>query len=128
VHGFIRFRQQIDTPRQLVGQPASPGLASGRVCRITEGKDIGRFRAGNVRVCDAIQPMMPHLVPLAAAVVKRRGGMLIHGAIIAREMGIPCVNGVARAVEQLRDGDLVTVDGHPGIVTVGPPDFDLELA
>jgi len=117
-----------DTPRQLVGQPASPGLASGRVCRITEGKDIGRFRAGNVLVCDAIQPMMTHLVPLAAAVVERRGGMLIHGAIIAREMGIPCVNGVARAVEQLRDGDVVTVDGHLGIVTVGPPEFDLELA
>jgi len=116
-----------DTPRQLVGQPASPGLASGRVCRITEGKDIGRFRAGNVLVCDAIQPMMTHLVPLAAAVVERRGGMLIHGAIIAREMGIPCVNGVARAVEQLHDGDMVTVDGHLGIVTVGPPEFDLEL-
>jgi pyruvate,water dikinase len=117
-----------DTPRQLVGQPASPGLASGRVCRITAGEDIGRFRAGNVLVCDAIQPMMTHLVPLAAAVVERRGGMLIHGAIIAREMGIPCVNGVARAVEQLRDGDLVTVDGHLGIVTVGPPELDLELA
>ena len=117
-----------DTPRQLVGQPASPGLASGSVCRITEGADIGRFRAGNVLVCDAIQPMMTHLVPLAAAVVERRGGMLIHGAIIAREMGIPCVNGVARAVEQLRDGDVVTVDGHLGIVTVGPPEFDLELA
>jgi pyruvate,water dikinase len=117
-----------DTPRQLIGQPASPGLASGRVCRITAGEDIGRFRAGNVLVCDAIQPMMTHLVPLAAAVVERRGGMLIHGAIIAREMGIPCVNGIARAVEQLRDGDLVSVDGHLGIVTVGPPEFDLELA
>lgn len=117
-----------DTPRQLVGQPAAPGLASGRVCRVTEGKDIGRFRAGDVLVCDAIQPMMTHLVPLAAAVVERRGGMLIHGAIIAREMGIPCVNGVARAVEQLRDGDVVTVDGHLGIVTVGLPEFDLELA
>jgi pyruvate,water dikinase len=117
-----------DTPRQLVGQPASPGLASGRVCRITAGEDIGRFRAGNVLVCDAIQPMMTHLVPLAAAVVERRGGMLIHGAIIAREMGIPCVNGVARAVEQLRDGEVVTVDGHLGIVTIGPPEFDLELA
>jgi phosphohistidine swiveling domain-containing protein len=116
-----------ETPRQLIGQPASPGLASGRVCRITEGADIGRFHAGNVLVCDAIQPMMTHLVPLAAAVVERRGGMLIHGAIIAREMGIPCVNGVARAVEQLRDGDLVTVDGHLGIVTVGPPEFDLEF-
>jgi pyruvate,water dikinase len=117
-----------DTPRQLVGQPASPGLASGRVCRVTEGKDLGRFRAGNVLVCDAIQPMMTHLVPLAAAVVERRGGMLIHGAIIARELGIPCVNGIARAVEQLRDGDVVTVDGSLGIVTVGPPEFDLELA
>ena len=117
-----------DTPRQLVGQPASPGVASGRVCRIMAGEDIGRFRAGNVLVCDAIQPMMTHLVPLAAAVVERRGGMLIHGAIIAREMGIPCVNGVARAVEQLRDGDVVTVDGHLGIVTIGPPEFDLELA
>ena len=117
-----------DTPRQLIGQPASPGLASGRVCRITAGKDIGRFRAGNVLVCDAIQPMMTHLVPLAAAVVERRGGMLIHGAIIAREMGIPCVNGVVRAVEQLHDGDVVTVDGHLGIVTIGPPEFDRELA
>jgi phosphohistidine swiveling domain-containing protein len=117
-----------DTPRQLVGQPASPGLASGKVCRITAGADIGRFRAGDVLVCDAIQPMMTHLVPLAAAAVERRGGMLIHGAIIARELGIPCVNGVARAVEPLRDGGVVTVDGHLGIVTVGPPEFDRELA
>ena len=58
---------------------------------------------------------------------RRSGGktrrMLIHGAIIAREMGIPCVNGIARAAELLADGDLVTVDGHLGIVTVGPPDL-----
>jgi pyruvate,water dikinase len=53
--------------------------------------------------------------------------MLIHGAIIAREMGIPCVNGVPRAAELLEDGELVTVDGHLGIVTVGAPEFDLEL-
>jgi len=65
---------------------------------------------------------------LTAAVSDRRCGMLIRGAIIAREMGIPCVNGVARAVEQLRDGDVVTADGHLGIVTVGPPEFDPELA
>jgi pyruvate,water dikinase len=103
-------------------------LASGKVRRITVADDIKGFRAGEVLVCDAIQPMMTHLVPLAAAIVERRGGMLIHGAIIAREMGIPCVNGVVRAVELLTNGDLVTVDGHLGIVTVGPPEFDLELA
>jgi pyruvate,water dikinase len=71
---------------------------------------------------------MTHLVPLASAIVERRGGMLIHGAIIARELGIPCVNGIADAAEILKDGDIVTVDGHLGIVIVGEPEFDLELA
>jgi pyruvate,water dikinase len=120
-------RPSQEKPRQLIGQPASPGLASGMVRRVTQADDIKKFRAGEVLACDAIQPMMTHLVPLAAAIVERRGGMLIHGAIIAREMGIPCVNGVARAIELLADGEPVTVDGYLGIVTVGPPEFDLEL-
>jgi pyruvate,water dikinase len=117
-----------ESPRQLVGQPAAPGLATGLVRRVRETVDLGRFRAGEVLVCDAIQPTMTHLVPLACAVVERRGGMLIHGAIIARELGIPCVNGIANAVDLLEDGEIVTVDGHLGIVTVGAPEFELEKA
>jgi phosphoenolpyruvate synthase/pyruvate phosphate dikinase len=116
------------TPRQLVGQPAAPGFATGRVRRVRCADDLTSFQAGEVLVCDAIQPNMTHLVPLAAGIVERRGGMLIHGAIIARELGIPCVNGVPRASDVLGDGDLVTVDGHLGIVTVGATDFELEEA
>jgi pyruvate,water dikinase len=116
-----------DTPRQLIGQPAAPGFATGQVRVIRGPQDLGAFHAGEVLVCDAIQPMMTHVVPLAAAVVERRGGMLIHGAIIARELGIPCVNGVPEAAELLEEGQRVTVDGHLGIVTVGEPEFDLEL-
>jgi pyruvate,water dikinase len=115
-----------ESPRQLIGQPASPGLATGQVRKVRGPEDLGRFRAGEVLVCDAIQPTMTHLVPLACAIVERRGGMLIHGAIIARELGIPCVNGVANVVELLEDDGIVTVDGYLGIVTVGAPEFDLE--
>lgn len=115
-----------EKPRQLVGQPAAPGLATGRVRRIQSTADLGRFRAGDVLVCDAIQPTMTHLVPLACAVVERRGGMLIHGAIIARELGIPCVNGIAHVTDLLPDDEVVTVDGYLGIVSVGAPDFALE--
>ena len=118
--------QSGESARQLVGQPASPGVATGRARCIGGVEDLGRFRAGEVLVCDAIQPVMTHLVPLACAVVERRGGMLIHGAIIARELGIPCVNGIRRAVQVLEDGELLTVDGYLGIVTVGPPEFELE--
>jgi phosphohistidine swiveling domain-containing protein len=117
-----------ETPRQLIGQPAAPGLETGKVRCIRSSEDLGRFQSGEVLVCDAIQPMMTHLIPLAAAIVERRGGMLIHGAIIAREFGIPCVNGIAGVVDLLKDGDLVSVDGYLGIVTVGPPDFDMELS
>jgi pyruvate,water dikinase len=116
-----------ETPRQLIGQPASPGAATGAVRCIHGRGDLGKFRQGEVLVCDAIQPTMTHLVPLASAIIERRGGMLIHGAIIARELGIPCVNGVRNAAEILKNGDLVTVDGHLGIVTVGAAEFDLEL-
>jgi len=115
-----------ESPRQLIGQPAAPGLAAGQVQRVRNTEDLGRFRAGAVLVCDAIQPTMTHLVPLACAIVERRGGMLIHGAIIARELGIPCVNGITNAVEILEEGQVVTVDGYLGIVTVGAPEFDLE--
>jgi phosphoenolpyruvate synthase/pyruvate phosphate dikinase len=115
-----------ESPRQLVGQSAAPGLVTGRVKRVRDVQDLGRFRAGAVLVCDAIQPTMTHLVPLACAIVERRGGMLIHGAIIARELGIPCANGISHAVELLEEGEIVTVDGYLGIVTVGVPEFDLE--
>jgi pyruvate,water dikinase len=103
-------------------------LATGQVRRVRGSQDLARFRAGEVLVCDAIQPTMTHLVPLACAIVERRGGMLIHGAIIARELGIPCVNGISNAVDLLEEGEIVTVDGYLGIVTVGTPEFDLEAA
>jgi phosphohistidine swiveling domain-containing protein len=44
--------------------------------------------------------------------------MLIHGAIIAREYGIPCITGVVDATSSISTGDLVTVDGYLGIITV----------
>ena len=117
---------QGESARQLIGQPASPGLATGTV-RCIRGRDaLSKFRRGEILVCDAIEPTMTHLVPLASAIVERRGGMLIHGSIIARELGIPCVNGVRNAADVLKDGDFVTVDGHLGIVTVGAAEFDLE--
>ena len=53
--------------------------------------------------------------------------MLIHGAVIAREVARPGVHGTTHVVDLLQDGDHVTVDGYLGIVTVGAPEFRLEL-
>jgi pyruvate,water dikinase len=105
--------------RQLVGQPASSGIAAGKARVILRADDLFAFQPGEVLVCDAIEPNMTFVVPLAAGIVERRGGMLIHGAIIAREYGIPCVTGIPDATALIPNGTPVTVDGFLGIVIIG---------
>lgn len=104
--------------RQLVGQPAGAGLARGKARVVAGAGDLKAFQAGEILVCDAVDPNMTFVVPLAGAVVERRGGMLIHGAIIAREYGLPCVTGVPEVLQYVRTGDEVTVDGYLGIVII----------
>jgi pyruvate,water dikinase len=105
-------------PRQLTGQPAGEGLAAGKARIIKDRDDLFEFKAGEILVCDAIDPNMTFIVPLAAGIVERRGGMLIHGAIIAREYGLPCVTGVPDVVELIQNGQEIVVDGYLGIVTI----------
>lgn len=106
------------TARQIVGQPASQGVATGFV-RLVEGRsDLFSFKHGEILACDTVDPNMTFLVPLCAAIIERRGGMLIHSAIIAREYGIPCINGLHQLGGAIRTGDRVTVDGYLGILTI----------
>lgn len=104
--------------RQLVGQPAGHGLARGVAHVIETRKDLFSFKSGEILVCDAIDPNMTFVVPMASAIVERRGGMLIHGAIIAREYGLACVTGIPEATRLIKNGDTITVDGYLGIVTI----------
>jgi phosphoenolpyruvate synthase/pyruvate phosphate dikinase len=105
-------------PRQLVGQPAGPGLSKGTARVVRQHLDLQDFKHSEILVCDAVDPNMSFVIPLAAGVVERRGGMLIHGAIIAREYGLPCVTGIPDATSLIHTGDEITVDGYLGIVTI----------
>ncbi len=105
--------------RQIVGQPAGPGIARGKARVVLRQSDLFEFKQGEILVCDALDPTMTFIVPLAAGIVERRGGMLIHGAIIAREYGIPCVTGIAQATEFVRTGWEITLDGYLGILIIG---------
>ena len=63
-------------------------------------------------------PQLTFAIPVSAAIVERRGGMLIHGAIIAREYGIPCVTGIPHARDFIETGNPLTVDGYYGLVII----------
>ena len=102
--------------RQLLGQPAGPAIATGLTRVVNNTADLFEFERGEVLACDAVDPNMTLVVPLAAAIVERRGGMLIHGAIIAREYGLPCVTGIPEATTRICTGDRLDVDGQLGLV------------
>ncbi|MGC9323676.1 MAG: PEP/pyruvate-binding domain-containing protein [Desulfomonilia bacterium] len=104
--------------RQLIGQPAGSGIATGKARVFVDGFTLTDFKAGEILVCDSLDPNMTFIIPLASGIVERRGGMLIHGAIIAREYGLPCVTGVPDAIHLIRTGDHITVDGYLGIVVI----------
>jgi pyruvate,water dikinase len=114
--------------RQLRGQPAGPGIARGPARVILKSSDLFAFKKQEILVCDAIDPNMTFAIPIAAAIVERRGGMLIHGAIIAREYGIPCVTGIPRATEFIQTGDHLTVDGYYGLVIINSADTEAQRA
>jgi phosphohistidine swiveling domain-containing protein len=103
---------------QIVGMPASPGRATGRV-RIVRGlEEFDQFQPGEVLVAQVTAPAWTPLFERAAAVITDGGSVAAHASLVAREYGIPAVVGAGDATARLRDGQLVTVDGSAGVVEV----------
>ena len=93
----------------------SAGVASGPVRIVTSLQDAGQLGHGYVLVCRSTDPAWTPLFVNAAALVLECGGALSHGAVVAREMGIPAVV-LPDATALLTDVKTVTVDGHQGRV------------
>ena len=100
----------------LAGTPASPGVASGNVLVLDDPFScMGRKLPGNsVVVAPIITPALAYSLVGCSAIVTEIGGMASHGAIVAREMGIPAVVGVTGARAVLRTGMSVAVNGGTG--------------
>ncbi len=106
-------------PDAIVGQPASPGRATGPVRIIHGPGDFDAFQPGEVLVARATTPAWTPLFARAAAVVTDGGTLAAHASLVAREYGIPAVVGTGDATGRLHDGQLITVDGGAG--TIQPP-------
>jgi rifampicin phosphotransferase len=103
-------------PGVLSGMPISPGVVSGPV-KVLRRADHKPVLGGDVLVAYTTDPGWTPLFVNSAAVVLEVGGMLQHGAVVAREFGKPCVAGIAGVVDSLVDGEWVEVDGAAGTVT-----------
>ncbi len=103
----------------LQGLPAVPGEASGVVRVLADVKDGARLQDGEVLVAQMTNPDWLPTMRRASALVTDSGGMTCHAAIVARELGVPCIVGARTATKDLKDGTVVTVDGTHGRVLAG---------
>src|SRR5262249_27612469 len=96
---------------------ASPGRATAPA-RVILDPHAAQLAHGEILVAPSTDPGWTPLFLTAGGLVMETGGAMSHGAIVAREYGIPAVVGVAGATERIQSGQTVTVDGTTGTVTL----------
>jgi pyruvate,water dikinase len=99
------------------GISVSPGIASGSARIVRHPNDAAHLLQGDILVAPSTDPGWTPLFLRAAAIVMETGGFLSHGAIVAREYGIPAVANVPGILKALHDGEPIAVDGSRGRVT-----------
>jgi len=114
---------QISMLKQVLqGEPASFGIGYGKVVKIKAAKEIDKVKEGDILVTEMTSPDFVPAMKRAAAIVTDKGGQTSHAAIVSRELGVPAVVGTKTASKDLKDNQLITVNGSTGAVFNGFPE------
>jgi phosphohistidine swiveling domain-containing protein len=114
----IRSEEAVGAGRTLSGTGAGGGRARGPAAVLREVSEGHRLKGEDVLVAPQTDPGWGTLFPLIRGLVLEKGGLLSHGAILAREFGIPSVVGVKDATSVIGEGRRLEVDGDSGLVVV----------
>ncbi|MCH9648146.1 MAG: hypothetical protein K0U98_07905 [Deltaproteobacteria bacterium] len=112
---ILRPAPRPETPGELHGLGVSRGSVKGPI-KVLRNPHEKTVEEGDVLVAYTTDPGWTPLFVNAAAVILEVGGVLQHGAVVAREYGKPCVVGIDRLMNRVQDGQWVEVDGGEGVV------------
>ena len=101
------------------GVGISAGVATGPARVLLDPGDVHPKDRGYILVCPSTDPGWTPLFLHAAGLVMERGGMLSHGAVVAREYGIPAIANIPNATRNIADGQQLHIDGNRGTVSIG---------
>jgi pyruvate,water dikinase len=113
-----RSVSELETLKTLTGVPVSAGMFKGPARILLGPNELHKFKSGEILVCPTTNPAWTPIFPLAGALVTDIGGMLSHGAVVAREYRVPAVLGTGKATAVIKTGDILEVDGSTGTVKI----------
>jgi phosphohistidine swiveling domain-containing protein len=105
-----------ESSNTLKGLSACGGQVTGRARVLESVMDAHRIEAGDILVTRQTDPGWACVFPLISGLLVERGGMLSHGAIVAREFGIPAIVGIEQVTQIIADGEMITLDADTGKV------------
>ncbi|MBL7543435.1 MAG: hypothetical protein JNL11_06440 [Bdellovibrionaceae bacterium] len=105
----------IENVQQWQGVKVSPGVAQGQAYWVTDYKNLADCPDQRIVLCETPSPNLHTAFIKAKAIVAETGGILSHGAIVARELQIPCILQV-RNLKSIKNDDWIEVDAHFGII------------
>ena len=106
-----------DRPTEIAGVGVSAGVVEGSV-RVVTDPSFEEVEPGEILVAPTTDPSWASIMFLSAGLVVDIGGPLSHAAVVARELGLPCVVNTRSGTQHLRTGDVVRVDGDAGTVQI----------
>jgi pyruvate,water dikinase len=106
-----------ETVTTVAGTASSPGVVEGTVRVVTDPSEED-IEPGEILVARTTDPSWASIMFLCSGLIVDIGGLLSHAAVVARELGVPCVMGTGTGTQVLRSGDYCRVDGNTGTVEI----------
>jgi pyruvate,water dikinase len=104
------------TTSRVEGTPVSQGVIKATARVVIDLKDATQIKSGDVLITYATDIGWSPYFPLLSGVVTEMGGLISHGAVVAREYGLPCVVGAKKATGVFKSGDIVILNGTKGYI------------
>ncbi|MDE0425054.1 MAG: PEP-utilizing enzyme [Candidatus Poribacteria bacterium] len=108
----------IEAAETYRGVGVSAGIASGKARVLLKPSESRLSDRDYILVCPSTDPAWTPLFLHAAGLVMERGGILSHGAVVAREYGVPAVANIPNATRHITDGQMLQIDGNTGTVSI----------
>ncbi len=108
----------LETVDTLTGVGVSAGIATGQARVLLTPTDVRPSDRNYILVCPSTDPAWTPLFLHAAGLVMERGGILSHGAVVAREYGVPAVANIPNATRRITEGQTLEVDGNQGTISI----------
>lgn len=107
---------QFSNCEKVSGTPVCEGKVTGRACVVKTFAEVSKIKAGDILITFCTDIAWSPYFPILRGVVTELGGLISHGAVVAREYGLPCIVGATDATNIISDGEDICMDANTGVI------------